>query len=56
MHIICPVCDAAVNLSVGTEVSEIISCPECQARIVVEEVGEKPKVKIAPKIEEDWGE
>lgn len=52
----CPTCDGAVVLPAGTEVSEIISCSECQTRLVVEEVGDAPRVEVAPAIEEDWGE
>lgn len=56
MQTLCPTCDAEVVLSEGTEVSEIISCPECQTPLVVEAVGENPQVGVAPAIEEDWGE
>ena len=56
MQTTCPTCDAAVVLPEGTEVSEIISCPECQTRLVVEAVGKSPQVGVAPAIEEDWGE
>jgi lysine biosynthesis protein LysW len=56
MQTICLTCDATVGLSEDTEVSEIVSCPECQTRLVVEAVGENPQIGIAPAIEEDWGE
>ena len=56
MSVICPTCDAEVVLAQDTEVSEIISCSDCQTRLVVEGVGDKPRVGIAPVIEEDWGE
>lgn len=53
----CPVCDAQVSLSQDTEVSEIITCPECETRLVVEEVGKgNVRLEEAPEIEEDWGQ
>ena len=52
----CPTCDAEIVLPDGTEVSEIIACPECQTRLVVEAVGKNSRVGVAPAIEEDWGE
>lgn len=53
----CPVCDAQVSLPQDTEVSEIIACPECETRLVVEEAGNAGVVLTqAPEIEEDWGQ
>lgn len=53
----CPVCDAHVSVLKDSEVSEIVSCPECKARLVVESISEKQVVlHKAPDIEEDWGE
>lgn len=53
----CPVCDAIVTLQSGTEVSEVIPCPECKSQLVVVAI-EKNKAELgeAPKVEEDWGE
>lgn len=52
----CPVCDASVN-AVGAEVSEIITCPDCKNRLVVESLSDAgATLKEAPQIEEDWGE
>lgn len=53
----CPICDGEIKLPDDTEESEIINCPECQSRVVVESI-EKGKVQLAkaPEIEEDWGE
>lgn len=55
----CPVCDADLKVPENTEVSEVISCTDCQNALEVMEVdkGRKIiKVKEAPKVEEDWGE
>ena len=54
---VCPVCDAQVPLASDITESEVISCPDCKTRLVVESI-EKGKVKLAeaPKVEEDWGE
>lgn len=53
----CPTCDAEVSLETGVEESEIISCLDCQSRLVVEKI-EKTGVILntAPEVEEDWGE
>ncbi|PIR58638.1 MAG: lysine biosynthesis protein LysW [Candidatus Pacebacteria bacterium CG10_big_fil_rev_8_21_14_0_10_56_10] len=56
MPTVCPTCDAQVVLPAGTELSEIISCPECQTQLAVKAVGDEPQVEPAPAIEEDWGE
>ena len=53
----CPVCDSEVTLPAGTEESEIVSCPECHARLVVASIIDNiPTLTEAPKVEEDWGE
>jgi len=53
----CPICDASMSISKNTEVSEILICPDCHSKIVVEEIGkEKIVLSQAPEIEEDWGE
>jgi len=52
----CPICDGRVTLPESTEESEIISCPECHTRLVVQSVGNSPVLGEAPKVEEDWGE
>lgn len=54
---ICPVCDTRVTLHKNTEESEIISCPDCKTRLVVEKIKEnKILFQQAPAVEEDWGE
>lgn len=57
MKAICPVCDANITVNQDVEESEIITCSECQLRLVVSSV-EKNKVVLdkAPEVEEDWGE
>lgn len=53
----CPVCDAHVPVLKDSEVSEMLSCPECKGRLVVESISEKHvALSKAPDIEEDWGE
>jgi alpha-aminoadipate carrier protein LysW len=51
----CPTCAGEVELVEGTEVSEILECPECGAELEVESLS-PPKVVDAPEEEEDWGE
>ncbi len=50
----CPECDAEVEIAQCTK-HEIIYCPDCNAELEVLNV-EEPKVALAPKVEEDWGE
>jgi lysine biosynthesis protein LysW len=52
----CPVCDEQINIPNNTEVSEILSCPGCQNRVVVTALTDKAELDTAPEIEEDWGE
>ena len=53
----CPVCDAPIDITDGTEESEIIPCRECRTRLVVEKIGQNQAVlNKAPEVEEDWGE
>lgn len=53
----CPICDGAINLPEDTEESEIINCPECENRVVVENINhDNVALEEAPEIEEDWGE
>jgi alpha-aminoadipate/glutamate carrier protein LysW len=51
----CPECAAEITLAKGTEVGEIIVCPDCGVDLEV--IGLEPaKVQLAPREEEDWGE
>ena len=54
---VCPICDGNISVDSDLQESEIISCTECQNRIVVESIKEgKAVLGEAPEIEEDWGE
>jgi len=54
---ICPVCDATINSPDNLEESEIISCSDCQSRLVVENNGSGGlTLNQAPQVEEDWGQ
>jgi len=51
----CPECAAEVALEAGTEVGEIIVCPDCGVDLEV--TGVNPAaVQLAPMEQEDWGE
>jgi len=53
----CPICSAEITLPANTEESEIISCLECNNRIVVTKIDNNGVVlDKAPEVEEDWGE
>ena len=53
----CPICDGAVDIPAGTEVSEILTCGECNNRVVVSKIDSRAVVlDKAPEVEEDWGE
>jgi len=56
-NISCPVCDALVKIENDVEESEILNCPDCLSRLVVEKI-ENSQITLtqAPEIEEDWGE
>ena len=57
MNTQCPVCDGSVAIAPDTIESEIIQCPECLARLVVEKIANAEiTLSEAPKVEEDWGE
>lgn len=55
----CLVCDATLSIDKDVEISEIITCMECQNNLEVKAKNiELNTVELmeAPKIEEDWGE
>lgn len=53
----CPVCDAKISAPADAEESEIISCNDCDSRLVVAEINKNLiKLEKAPEIEEDWGQ
>jgi alpha-aminoadipate/glutamate carrier protein LysW len=51
----CPECAAEITLVEGTEVGEILVCPDCGVDLEVTSL-EPAKVQLAPREEEDWGE
>lgn len=52
----CPMCAAEILVAEGTEESEILTCPECQSKLVVDRLQAQSLVlSEAPVIEEDWG-
>ena len=53
--ILCPECDAQLDLATDLLQGEIIECPDCGSELEI--VGLDPvKISVAPEIEEDWGE
>jgi len=54
-NVICPECIAETELEGGTEINEIIVCPDCGVDLEVISL-EPPEVEMAPMEEEDWGE
>jgi alpha-aminoadipate carrier protein LysW len=53
----CEICDGVVSAPANTEQSEILLCPECKSRLVVEAIsGNQMSLTTAPEVEEDWGE
>lgn len=55
MNANCPECDAEITLDAGTEIGEIIVCPECGVDLEVVSLN-PAKVDLAPMEQEDWGE
>lgn len=51
----CPECEAEVTLEAGTEVGEILVCPDCGVDLEVMSL-EPAAVQLAPMEQEDWGE
>lgn len=53
----CIICNGNINLPEDVEVSEIITCGECQSKLVVKKIeANKVILNEAPQVEEDWGE
>jgi alpha-aminoadipate carrier protein LysW len=52
---LCTECEAEVELAEGTEVGEIVQCPDCGLDLEVVSV-DPPELAPAPQEEEDWGE
>lgn len=51
----CPECAGDIELGADVVVGEISVCPDCGIELEVMSVN-PPKVDLAPKEEEDWGE
>ena len=51
----CPECAAEITLQTGTEVGEIIVCPDCGADLEVTSI-DPTALALAPTEQEDWGE
>jgi len=55
INVTCPECAAEFDLEPGTEVNEIVVCPDCGVELEVVSL-DPPAVELAPMEEEDWGE
>lgn len=55
MNVTCPECGAEFTLDPGTELNEIIVCPDCGVDLELVELN-PPSVELAPMEAEDWGE
>lgn len=53
--VVCPECEAEINLTASTEVGEIIVCPDCGVDLEVMSL-DPAVVEVAPMEQEDWGE
>jgi alpha-aminoadipate carrier protein LysW len=51
----CVECAAEFTLDAGTEVGEIVVCPECGVDLEVTAL-DPAQVELAPMEQEDWGE
>jgi len=51
----CPECVAELVLDEGTEVGEIVVCPDCGVELEVISL-DPLQLALAPEVEEDWGE
>lgn len=53
----CPVCEGKLNAKEDIQISEILTCPDCNSLLVVESIEDHTiNLKQAPPIEEDWGQ
>ena len=53
--VVCPECEALVELAAGTEAGEIIVCSDCGVDLEVTSI-DPAVVQLAPMEQEDWGE
>lgn len=53
----CPICDVQVDIPADTEESEILTCSDCNMKLVVSKICKnKVILEEAPEVEEDWGQ
>ena len=53
--VVCPECEAQIELADGTEVGEIVVCSDCGVDLEVTSL-DPAAVELAPMEQEDWGE
>ena len=53
--VVCPECEAQIELAADTEVGEIIVCSDCGVDLEVIAL-DPATVELAPMEQEDWGE
>ncbi len=53
--VVCPECEAQIELVAGTEAGEIIVCSDCGVDLEVTSI-DPAAVQLAPMEQEDWGE
>ena len=51
----CPVCAAEIIMAEGSEVGELLTCPECGSELEVIDT-DPARLAEAPMEEEDWGQ
>ncbi|MCS7117909.1 MAG: sulfonate ABC transporter [Thaumarchaeota archaeon] len=52
----CPVCDGKVDVPEDALEGELFECGSCGAQLEYYLEGERPKLKMAEEVAEDWGE
>jgi len=53
----CPICEANLRVNEDVQISEILTCPDCNSLLVIESIEDHTiSLTKAPEIEEDWGE
>ena len=55
MNSACPECEGVVPIESGTELGEILVCPDCGVELEVTSL-DPVNLDLAPHEEEDWGE
>lgn len=53
----CAICDAIIPIASDVQETEVITCPECKSRLVIDKLTpNEVMLSKAPEVEEDWGE